>query len=78
MDKQTKELIAIGASVTANCIPCVKYHVDKAQKLGVDPVSIQEAITVGHMVRKGAAGELDKVLQTLVGVGQADTRGCAG
>ena len=34
MDLKTKELIAIGASVSANCIPCVKYHVDMAQNWG--------------------------------------------
>ena len=78
MDSQTKELIAIGASVAANCIPCVKYHVDKAQKLGVDPGSIQEAVAVGQMVRKGAAGEMDKVLQTLAGIDKTDTPGCGG
>ena len=78
MDNKTKELIAIGASVSANCIPCVKYHMDKAQKLGLDPVSMQEAIAVGQMVRKGAAGEMDRVLQTLAGIDKTDTPGCGG
>jgi len=29
MDKKTQELIAIGAAVTANCVPCFKFHFSK-------------------------------------------------
>ncbi len=29
MDDALKELIAIGASVTAHCQPCVTYYVEK-------------------------------------------------
>jgi AhpD family alkylhydroperoxidase len=78
MDNKTKELIAIGASVSANCIPCIKYHVDKGRKLGLDTAAIQDAMAVGQMVRKGAAGEMDKVLQGLAGVDRTDTPGCGG
>ena len=58
-DKMT-ELVAIGASVAANCHPCVKYHVNKAREIGVDKEDIAEAISVGKMVRKGAAGKMDE------------------
>ncbi len=30
-DTNIKELIAIGASVSANCQTCVKYHIGKAR-----------------------------------------------
>lgn len=59
-DKMT-ELVAIGASVAANCHPCVKYHVNKAQEIDVDEEDIKEAISVGKMVRKGAAGKMDEL-----------------
>lgn len=59
-DKMT-ELVAIGASVAANCHPCVKYHVAKAQEIGADKEDIEEAISVGKMVRKGAAGKMDEL-----------------
>jgi AhpD family alkylhydroperoxidase len=59
-DKMT-ELVAIGASVAANCHPCVKYHVNKAQEIGVDKEDIEQAISVGKMVRKGAAGKMDEL-----------------
>ena len=65
LDAKTKELIAIGASVAANCIPCVKYHTNKAKEMGLDQESIQDAITMGQKVRQGAAGEMDELLEKL-------------
>ena len=78
LDHKTKELIAIGCSVTANCHPCINYHTKKARDLGLDDETIAEAIGVGKMVRKGAAGEMDKLLTELAGVDQTDNPGCCG
>ena len=52
MDNKIKELIAIGASVTANCQPCLKYHVSKAKENGAGEQEIKDAIATGKMVRK--------------------------
>jgi len=60
MDMRTKELIAIGASITANCQPCLEYHVTKARENGAEEKEIREAIAVGRTVRKGAAGKMDQ------------------
>jgi len=65
IDNKLKELIAIGASVSANCHPCIKYHINKARELVIDDDQIRQAIEVGKMVRKGAAGEMDKLISTL-------------
>ena len=54
MDEQTKELIAIGASVCAHCQPCLAYHVNKAKEIGIDEEFIRAAIAVGHQVEKGS------------------------
>jgi len=62
LNKKTKELIAIGASVSCNCHPCVKFHLEKAEKLGIEPEDIKEALKVGIMVRSGAAGQMDELL----------------
>ena len=62
VDVKTKELIAIGASVSANCQPCVTFHLDKAKKLKIAPEDIQTALQVGAMVRGGAAGQMDQML----------------
>ncbi|MHC4656561.1 MAG: carboxymuconolactone decarboxylase family protein [Planctomycetota bacterium] len=46
MDVKIKELIAIGASVSANCHPCLKFHVSKALENGVNDDEIQEAVSI--------------------------------
>jgi AhpD family alkylhydroperoxidase len=63
IDEKIQELIAIGASVSANCHPCVKYHVTKASEMNIDQNDIRQAIEVGKMVRKGAAGQMDKLIE---------------
>jgi len=54
MDEKTKELIAIGASVSAHCQPCLTYHVGKARELGVSEEHIAAAVQMGEMVAEGA------------------------
>jgi AhpD family alkylhydroperoxidase len=67
MDEKTKELIAIGASVSAHCQPCVTYHVGKARKLGIGEDLILEAVAVGQMVEKGSSSAMRDFAQGLLG-----------
>jgi AhpD family alkylhydroperoxidase len=66
LDHRIKELIAIGASISANCQPCLQYHVDKALESGADKEEITGAIEVGKMVGKGAASKMDKFASNLI------------
>lgn len=80
LDTRIKELVAIGASVTTNCQPCLQYHLDKALENGADESEITEALEVGKMVRKGAASKMDKFasgLNATVPSGVSETKdGC--
>ncbi|MFB3896614.1 MAG: carboxymuconolactone decarboxylase family protein [bacterium] len=67
-DAKTKELIAIGASISAHCQPCLKYHVEKGKKAGLTDKEIAAAIEVGKMVSIGAAGEMDKYINELLNI----------
>jgi len=66
LDDRIKELIAVGASISANCQPCLQYHTSEAQKRGAGVREISEAIEVGKMVRRGAASKMDKFAATLI------------
>ena len=66
MDEQTKKLIAVGASVGANCHPCLEHHVGKALEFGIDRNEIMEAINIAKAVRQGAASSMDKLAMTLI------------
>ncbi len=65
LDNRTIELIAVGASITANCQPCLRYHAKKALENGAEEQEIAEAIEIGRMVRKGAASKMDKFAASL-------------
>ena len=67
MEDKTKLLIAVGASVTANCLPCLKTAVTQAKSAGSDKKEILEAIAIGRVVRKGAFGKMDRFASTLTG-----------
>jgi len=65
MESRVKALIAIGASVTANCQPCLQYHAAKARESGADDEEITVAIAVAKAVRKGAAAKMDDFAEGL-------------
>lgn len=82
LDDRIKELVAVGASITANCQPCLQYHIGEAQKSGAKEQEIKGAIEVGKMVRRGAASKMDKFAATLIQPGAPaasslnESRGC--
>ncbi len=60
LDDRVIRLIAVGASITANCQPCLETNVMKAGQNGADEQEIAEAIAIGKMVRRAAASKMDK------------------
>lgn len=66
MDDNTKELIAIGASVGAHCQPCLAYHIDKARAIGVGEEDIRAAIAMGHMVDTGAMNAMQEFTSSVL------------
>ncbi len=66
MDERMKKLLAVGASVGANCHPCLEYHVGRALDSGIDRSEIKEAVEVAKVVRKGAATSMDKLALSLL------------
>lgn len=69
LDDKTKKLIAIGASVTANCRPCLETHAAQAQNMGITPSEIELAIRVGQSVRSGAAKRMDELIESITAGG---------
>ena len=67
MDERTKKLIAVGASVGANCHPCLEYHVARALEAGLERGEIMEAVEVAKGVRRGATASMDKLALNLLG-----------
>ena len=58
-------LISIGVSVGINCQPCLQYCVGQAREVGLSEQEIRDAVEVGKMVRRGAAGKMDRYVEEL-------------
>ena len=67
MDKQTKELVAMGAAAAANCHPCMDFHLAKCDELGIDRGEVVAAVKVGLMVNRGAGSAIRKKARELLG-----------
>lgn len=67
MNAKTKELIAVGASVTEVCVPCLKYHSSQARAFGATEDEVRQAVSIGQKVQKGAERKRQEEAQCLQG-----------
>lgn len=51
LNAKTKELVAVGAAVVGNCIPCLQWHYDKCIELGISTEDLTEAIEMAKTVK---------------------------
>ncbi len=51
-----RELVALGAALGCNCVPCIEYHIPEARKAGLSDSQINEAILLADKVRRVPAG----------------------
>ena len=65
LENKIQTLIAVGASVSANCQPCLRSAVTMARKNGANEQEIVQAIEVGKRIRKGATSKMDKLVSEL-------------
>ena len=61
LDRKTKELIAIGASLTAKCQGCLEGHIKKALKFGATREEISESICIALGVNAAAVVDLTDI-----------------
>lgn len=80
MDERVNSLIAIGASAAVNCRPCLQHWLARCDRLGVGRDEIKAAIKIGLNVNRGAVGQTQAFIETLLNEGQSDVqqdqRGC--
>lgn len=61
IDRKTKELIAIAASLAAKCQGCLEGHVKKALKFGATREEISESIAIAIGVNAAAIVDLTDI-----------------
>jgi AhpD family alkylhydroperoxidase len=52
LNNREHELVALGAAIASNCVPCIEYHIPEARKAGVSDIQIKEAVQIADQVRR--------------------------
>lgn len=66
LSPQVRELVAIAAAIAANCEPCLKYHYDKARKLGVSAEDMNGAVAISLTVKDAPARAMVELANRLL------------
>ena len=61
-----RELVALGAAVASNCVPCVEYHIPKAREAGLTDAELTEVLELADKVRQVPAEKVLDTAQALV------------
>jgi 4-carboxymuconolactone decarboxylase len=69
-----RELVALGAALAANCIPCVEFHIPKAREAGISDAELSEVLTLADKVRQVPAKKVLEVADRLVKGENAEAR----
>ena len=75
IDRKTKELVAIGASLAAKCQGCLEGHIKKALKFGATREEISEAIAIAIGVNAAAIVDLSDIAAENTGIRLFDETG---
>jgi len=51
LSERELEMVAVGASIGANCIPCLEWHGKKCFEIGVDTDELQQAVELAMKVK---------------------------
>ena len=55
LSKRDNELVALGAAVGSNCVPCIVFHVREARDCGLTDDEIREAVDSAHRLKQTPA-----------------------
>jgi 4-carboxymuconolactone decarboxylase len=61
LTSRDRELVALGAAMGSNCVPCIEYHIAESKKIGLTEPEIHAVIQHADKIRQVPA---KKVLQT--------------
>ena len=61
-----RELVALGAAMGSNCVPCIEHHIPEARKAGLGAAEIAEAIRLADTVRQVPARKVLEAAQKML------------
>lgn len=76
LSSRERELVALGAALASNCVPCIEYRVPAARKAGLSDSQIEEAVRLADRVRQVPARLVLESALARVGESGPATVGC--
>ena len=55
MDSKTQVMVALGAAIGVNCIPCFDHLYGKAKEVGIEDEEIRDIVDTAYKVKNGAS-----------------------
>ena len=62
MDAKIQVMVALGAAVGVNCIPCFDHLYGQAKEVGLADEDIRQVVATAYQVKNGAAGFLKNAI----------------
>jgi len=69
------ELVAIGAAMGSNCVPCIEYHIPLAREVGLTDAQIELAIEFADKVRQVPSRKVLEAAMKLLKSEEGDSSG---
>ena len=66
-----RELVALGAAIASNCLPCIEYHIPEARRQGLSDAQIGAAIDLAEQVKQVPAGNVLALARQCLGQSDA-------
>ena len=73
---KVENLIAIGAAMAVNCIPCFEHLYEKAVNSGITLTEIKRASDIAGLVKKGAHIALTNSVNEIIGIEETHDLPC--
>ncbi len=85
LSPRDRELVALGAAMGSNCVPCIEYHIPESRNAGLTDEEIQAAIQHADKVRQvparmtleAARSKLGTATGSAGSAGASPAAGCA-
>jgi 4-carboxymuconolactone decarboxylase len=78
LNHRERELVAIGAAIASNCVPCIRHHVPEARRAGLDDAEIDQATRIADVVRRVPAREVLRAAREGLGNRADESPGAVG
>jgi 4-carboxymuconolactone decarboxylase len=78
LSHRDRELVALGAALASNCVPCIEYHVAESRRAGLNDAEIAAAIELADQIKRVPAGKvLEAASKALAGAAPAAAGSCS-